>query len=584
MSFVNRTYPDVVRDVLTTLTQGVVAETHTVSYDPTARPLVLPDIVLARRPVRRVSLVSGFVAAATAGDPPVATQFSLNDYQLVPNPADPSDVSRIRFLPLSRRKPAPNTDVTVNYYPRTTDATPLTDLNIGSVVRTIVEAMSRELAALYAQLNIAYDSGFVDSATGPSLDRVVALLSYDRRRAGRAVGSVTFTRGDGSNGSITIPAGTPITDTADKIRYVTSERYDMLAGENTALVRVQGVADATPVVEAGMLAVIQRAIAGLRAVTNARPTARATEDETDEALRARARDALLAANKGTPQAIRHGLLALPQVRDATVEEMPNGVPGEIRITVSLAQSQGGTDLPREVLDRIEELRPAGIRVLRAQAGQAALAANVTLVLAGSSLAPSEVEAVHQGVRNRLVAEIGRKGVRERVRAKPLVAALLSDQRIADVTLAIGAKGGNAPQPGEDYQPDAGSGVSLDAADIAFGPDSFATAPAAAGQTVRVEVRAIVGATPLAGVTIEAMKAELTARLTAYLATLAAAATVDSAAVLRALANDAKYAIDPLKLAVTLTAQDQFAQIAQGGQAFTVKPNQAFALVALDLAS
>ena len=585
MSFVDRTYPDIVRDVLTTLTQGVVAETHTVTYDPNAKPLVVPDIVLTRRPVRRVSMVSGLVAPATTGDPLVPTQFSLNDYQLIPNPNDPGDVSRIRFPPLSKRKPAPNTDVTVNYYPRTTDPTPLTDLNVGSVVRTIVEAMGRELAALYAQLNIAYDSGFLDTATGVSLDRVVALLSYARRRAGRAVGSVTFNRRAGSIGSITIPAGTPITDATDKIRYATSERYDMLAGESTAEVRVHGAADATPVVDAAVLTVIQRAIAGLDSVTNARPTTRATDDETDEALRARTRYALLAASKGTPQAIRNGLLALPDVRDATVDEMPNGVPGEIRITVSLAQPPApGSDLPQDVLDCIEQLRPAGIRVLRAQAGQTALAASVALVLAGSGMPSAQVEAVHQAVRDRLVAAIAAKGVGERIRAKPLVAALLSDQRIADVTLALGAKGGAAPKLGDDFQPDPGSGVSLDPADIAFGPDSYAAAPAAAGQPVRVEVRAVIGATPLAGISIDAMKAALNARLTAYLAALAPAASVDSASVLLALQDDTKYAVDPLKLSVTLTAQDQFVQIAQGGQTFAVKPGQNFVLASLDLAS
>jgi hypothetical protein len=359
----------------------------------------------------------------------------------------------------------------------------------------------------------------------------------------------------------------------------------MLAGESTAEVRVQGDTDATPVVDVAVLTVIQRAIAGLDSVTNARPTSRATDDETDEALRARTRDALLAANKGTPQAIRHGLLALPQVRDANVEEMPNGAPGEIRVTVSLAHPPPpGADLPQEVLDRLEELRPAGIRVLRTQAGQAAVAASVTLVLAGSGMAPADVEAVHQAVRDHLVADIGRKGVGERIRAKPLVAALLADQRIADATLAIGAKGAAAPQPGEDFQPDGGSSVSLDPADIAFGPDSFATPPSAAGQPIRVEVRAILGASPLAGVTIDALKAELTARLTTYLAALAPGASVDAAGLLLALANDAKYGLDPLKLSVTLTAADQFAQIAQGGQAFTVKPGQSFALVSLDLAT
>jgi uncharacterized phage protein gp47/JayE len=584
MSFVDRTYPDIVRDVLTTLTQGVVAETHTFVYDPAAKPLMLPDITLKRRPVRRVSLVSGFGSAATAGDPPVPVVFSLSDYRLVPNPSDATDLNTIRFDPTSKRRPAPNTDITVNYYPRTTDPTPLTDINVGSVTRTVVEAMSRELAALYGQLNIAYDSAFVETATGASLDRVVALLSYQRRKSGRGTGTVTFTRRAGATGIITIPAGTPVTDSKDKIRYLTAERYDMLAAESSADVRVQGETDASPLVDAGILTVIQRAVAGLDTVTNARPTARATDDETDEALRLRARDALLAASKGTPGAIRHGLLALPQVRDAVVDEMPYGVPGEIRITVSLAQPPaGGGDLPVEVLDRIEALRPAGIRVLRAQAAAVPLVVNVTLTLAGSALPAADLDQVHQAVRARLSAEIGKKGVGERVRLRPLTAALLTDARLADVTLSIGAKGAPAATVGQDFQPDAGAGISLDGADITFGADAFAQAPSAAGQPIRVEMRAVVGVVLLAGTTADAVTAELTARLTAYAASLTAGASVDAPSVLKALADDSKYGIDPLKLSLTLTAGDQFALIAQAGQSFQVKPGHTFAVVSMGLA-
>ena len=39
MSFVDRKYPDIVRDVLTNLTQGVAGEVHRVTYDPNARPI-----------------------------------------------------------------------------------------------------------------------------------------------------------------------------------------------------------------------------------------------------------------------------------------------------------------------------------------------------------------------------------------------------------------------------------------------------------------------------------------------------------------------------------------------------------------
>ena len=224
--------------------------------------------------------------------------FGLNDYELVPDANDTDSLSTIRFLPFGR-KPAPDTDLRVNYYPRTTAPAPITDLNVGSVVRTLLETFAKEQAILYAQLNLAYDSAFVETATGSSLDRVVALLGYQRFRAGRPVGTVTFSRRAGAVGEITIPAGTPVTDAADKVRYETVESRLMRAGETTAEIAVRGSTDNTPPVDANVLTVIQRAIAGLDAVTNERPTARATSDESDAELRARARDALISSNKGT---------------------------------------------------------------------------------------------------------------------------------------------------------------------------------------------------------------------------------------------------------------------------------------------
>src|SRR2546427_12387387 len=97
-----------------------------------------------------------------------------------------------------------------------------------------MEAVCKEQALSYAKLNLAYDSAFLETATGSSLDRVVALLGYQRFRAGRPIGTVTFTRRAGSIGNITIPAGTPITDTADKIRHDTGETRAMPAGATTA--------------------------------------------------------------------------------------------------------------------------------------------------------------------------------------------------------------------------------------------------------------------------------------------------------------------------------------------------------------
>jgi len=577
VSFIDRSYPDIVRDVLTNLTQGVTREIHRVDYDADARPIVVPDIALERRPVRRASFVQGVVEAADPGDPPVPYIFTANDYDLVGDEPGASDLHSIRFRPFGR-KPAPGTDIAVNYYPRTTDPVPVNDLNVGSVVRTVLEAVSREMALLYTQLNAVYESAFLETATAESLDRVVALLGYRRFRAGRPAGSVIFRRRPGSSGSITIPAGTPITDAADTIRYETVETRTMLAGESVAEVRVRGAAESTPPIDAGQLSVIQRAIAGLDTVTNERPTSRVNEEETDEELRARARDALLAANKGTLESIRFGLLQLPEVRDVSLDEFPNGVPGELRVNVVLADGNGSSTLPPEVLERIEELRPAGIRIVSGAADSVNITARVALTLAGASLPPAEIEEIREGVRRVLIEQVGGKGVGERIRNRPLTSALLADTRIIDAAVSLGALGETPGAPGADFQPDSAKAMLLARDNISFDAEEFAESTAAGAQSIPVDANASFGVTLVGGTTIEQARDAINTRLEIYFASLAAAAVITAEAILQTVRNDAQYAVDPLRMIVTLTAADQFVQIAQGGPAFTVKPNQTFNVV------
>lgn len=580
MTFIDRRFDEIVRDVLTNLTQGVTGEVHTIPfYDPEARPVVVPDIVLKRRPVRRVSVVSGKVQVPGSADY-AARDFTLNDYELVPSNGDPEGPATIRFLPFGQR-PAPGTDVVVNYYPRTTDPSVLNDVHVGSVVRTLVEAIGKELGVLYAQLNLAYDSAFVETATGSSLDRVVALLALRRYRAGRPVGSVRFSRRAGSPGEVFIPAGTPVTDAADKVRYQTVESRTMLTTESTTEVRIRGAAEATPMVEAGVLTVVQKAIAGVDGVTNDRATTTSTADETDDELRARARVALVGSNKGTMAALRDGLLQLPVVRAVEIQEMPNGVTGEVQVLVSLTDASR-TTLPKAVEDKIEELRPAGILVLPGMAAKVSLQVRIALTLAGTRLPESEVNAVHSGVQAKLVTLVGKVGVGQVVRVGPLVAALLGDDpRIADVSLQLGVKGSEPGPPRADFSPPAGAAVALAPADVTFEPDAFAE-QAGRAQQVPVQVRATVPVLIKTGVDVGAAKAQITARITSYFGALTAAAQVTAETILNTVRDEAKYAVDSLGLLVTLQAGDQFVQVAQGGQTFTVLDGHDFNVAAVDV--
>ena len=87
----------------------------------------------------------------------------------------------------------------------------LSDFQEGSVVRSLLESFSVELALLYEQLDLVYQSGFVDTASGPDLDRVVAVLGLNRNEPDFATGVVTFSRDPGSNVEVTIPIATLVT-------------------------------------------------------------------------------------------------------------------------------------------------------------------------------------------------------------------------------------------------------------------------------------------------------------------------------------------------------------------------------------
>jgi len=93
----------------------------------------------------------------------------------------------------------------------------LTDFNPGSVAGTLLRAVARETALMYAQMDQAYRRAFIDDATGVALDSVVALLGVKRIPAQAASGRVTFMRKKAAAQAVTVPAGTRVADKAGRI-------------------------------------------------------------------------------------------------------------------------------------------------------------------------------------------------------------------------------------------------------------------------------------------------------------------------------------------------------------------------------
>src|SRR5690606_6367203 len=106
--------------------------------------------------------------------------------------------------------------------------------------------------------------------------------------------------------------------------------------------------------------------------------------EPDDDLRRRARNALQGNARGTLSALRFGLLAIDGVKDVAITEHPNGVAGEIQIDI--AYSAEAAEVLPLVQQRVEELRPAGVRVLPiGEAARKHISVQVALTLAGEGV-------------------------------------------------------------------------------------------------------------------------------------------------------------------------------------------------------
>lgn len=291
LTLVHRPFGELVDDILTSVVGGVVNEK------------ILFDLKIFTYPLAEPSSGIRGITGTAAGLP---RTFLLHiDFEF-------GDVGNVVIWLDDGTLPDDDTPFYVDYF-RVDSRSPLSDINVGSVTRTLTEAVGREVATVYEQINLAYLSAFVDTATGKSLDYVVAIFGLVRKTAEFAEGLVTFFRADGSDGNITIPAGTRLATTGGAVGFVTTQPRTLQRGQVRIDVPVRaddGFAGEPGLVAAGTITEMSQPIAGIARVTNLDPTLRAAADETDDELRLRAKAVLQGLGKATiaalDKAIRDG--------------------------------------------------------------------------------------------------------------------------------------------------------------------------------------------------------------------------------------------------------------------------------------
>lgn len=86
----------------------------------------------------------------------------------------------------------------------------VTDVNVGSVLRTLVEAFGIELSDIYTELQAIYDGTRIDTSTGTDLDNLGALLGITRKQGTKSQGYVSFIRNTPIAFDFTIASGSII--------------------------------------------------------------------------------------------------------------------------------------------------------------------------------------------------------------------------------------------------------------------------------------------------------------------------------------------------------------------------------------
>ena len=341
VNLIERPYQEVVDDILTAIVGGIVNEPIIFDVKKQDYPLSQPA-----SDVRAISGTANGLHHTFYKE--IDYLFSAGDNTVVWED--------------SGTRPDDETIFYVDYF-KTESRSPLTDINIGSITRTLSEAIGREITTVYQQINRAYLSGFIDTAEGTSLDMVVAILGITRKSKDYAVGLVTFFRDTSVKGDITIAEGTVVTTDEGDVGFETTQPRVLQRGQVRIDVPVRA-ADAFKgdkgEVEASKIVAMAQMIAGIERVNNYEPTVLGDESESDEELRLRAKAALRAFGKATIAAITLQILEqraeLIEIWDPNSPPAKRENPGNLTLLV-------GTEPERlpSLQAAVEQTRAAGIR-------------------------------------------------------------------------------------------------------------------------------------------------------------------------------------------------------------------------------
>ncbi|MBC8400385.1 MAG: baseplate J/gp47 family protein [Candidatus Marinimicrobia bacterium] len=273
------------------------------------------------------------------------------------------------------------TDVRDELIQGVVESTSITNLNPGSVIRTILETIAKGMSDLYELIHTVTRAGFIQTAEGKWLDLKVRELGLLRKQGQKASGYITFYRDIPKDDNITIPAGTIVktgkNNTGEEYRFKTIDEVILSASE----IEVFTLMEADQVgseynVGKETITKVTTHIAGINGVVNKNVNIGAgsrswqvvvgTNTETDDDLRNRAiyRWDELGVG-GTADAYRSWALTVDGVKSVQIlDDFPFG-PGTVGMVISAENGLPTPELLEQVHDIVKKRKPltASVHVL-----------------------------------------------------------------------------------------------------------------------------------------------------------------------------------------------------------------------------
>lgn len=206
----------------------------------------------------------------------------------------------------------------------------ISNINPGSVFRTMVEVLSENEDTANYYLEYVYRCMDIDNCYGEDLDRSVKILGLVRETSKSAVGEITLYTGDNpAEYDIEIPYGYIVSTRPNRNGdvtefYISDSNKVLKAGESEISVTITCTEPGLIYIPAGAISIMTQSLQGINSVSNKNLINGGRDTESDEDFRSRIKNVRETFGKCTDEAIEIAVNQVDGVTRARVIDRYNG--------------------------------------------------------------------------------------------------------------------------------------------------------------------------------------------------------------------------------------------------------------------